>query len=78
MAKLSQQSDEALFNAMYANRSVLEITFNFFDTNSDGVISREEFRRGQFFPKIFICGLSLLNASATVEPSLVTNCLKKI
>mmetsp|Transcript_16481 Transcript_16481/g.38159 ORF Transcript_16481/g.38159 Transcript_16481/m.38159 type:complete len:560 (-) Transcript_16481:262-1941(-) len=47
---------QALFDAMYANRSTLEIIFDFFDTNGDGIISREEFRAGcavlnKSFPK---------------------------
>lgn len=37
---------DMLFNAMYANRAILEVLFNFFDTNGDGVISKEEFRHG--------------------------------
>ena len=33
-------------NAMYANRNTLECVFAFFDTNGDGVISKEEFHNG--------------------------------
>lgn len=58
MTKLSQQSDDALFNAMYANRGVLEMTFNFFDENGDGIISRQEFRRGC---QVNVVRLSLLH-----------------
>jgi len=42
----SADDSEALFNAMYANRSTLEIIFNFFDTDGNGTISKEEFRKG--------------------------------
>lgn len=30
----------------YANRTTLEVIFNFFDLNGDGSISKEEFRQG--------------------------------
>lgn len=47
MQSLSASEDtETFFNAMYANRNVLEVVFNFFDTNGDGIISREEFQQG--------------------------------
>lgn len=36
-------------DSLYANRKKLETVFNFFDTNGDGVISREEFRTGCSF-----------------------------
>lgn len=36
---------EAMFDAMYADREKLEAIFRFFDTDSNGSISREEFFR---------------------------------
>ena len=49
LQKLSQvgsEDSEVLLNAMYANRNTLECVFAFFDTNGDGVISKEEFHNG--------------------------------
>lgn len=43
---LDNQATDMLFDAMYMNRAVLEIVFDFFDTNGDGTISPEEFHAG--------------------------------
>ena len=36
---------EAMFDALYTDREKLETIFRFFDTDGNGSISREEFRK---------------------------------
>lgn len=52
-------SNAEAMDAMYAQRKKLETVFYFFDTNNDGVISREEFRKG----------CEILNQSMTADSS---------
>ena len=53
-------SNAEAMDAMYAQRKKLETVFYFFDTNNDGVISRDEFRKG----------CDVLNASMPDEEKL--------
>lgn len=44
-AKKGVGNNEAMFDAMYADREKLETIFRFFDADGNGSISREEFHR---------------------------------
>lgn len=44
-AKKNVGNNEAMFDAVYADREKLETIFRFFDTDGNGSISREEFHR---------------------------------
>lgn len=47
-AKNMKGNNEAMFDAMYADREKLETIFRFFDTDGNGSISREEFHRVRY------------------------------